>query len=224
MRPFVFINSAMSADGKISTTLRKQVRISGQNDLKRVDTLRAHSDAVMVGIGTIVADDPKLTIKSDALKAARIQQGKPSDPLRVVVDSNARTPVKASVLGTHTLIAVSQRAPPRAVAALSKEAEVVQAGEHIVDLVALLSNLKQRGVDSLMVEGGARLNFALLELGLVDEIYTYVGNIVIGGGEAPTLVDGTGFTDNFVKLDLRELSRMDDGLLIKWRVKGRIQI
>lgn len=221
MRPFVFINTAMSADGKISTTLRKQVRISGQNDLKRVDALRARSDAVMVGIGTIIADDPKLTIKSAALKATRTRQGKPSDPLRIVVDSNARTPLSASVLGARTLIAVSQHAPSHAVKALSEKAEVFVAGEHIVDLVALLSNLKQRGIDSLMVEGGATLNFALLGLGLVDEIYTYVGNIVIGGRTAPTLVDGVGFTANFVKLDLRELSRMDDGLLIKWRVTGR---
>jgi 2,5-diamino-6-(ribosylamino)-4(3H)-pyrimidinone 5'-phosphate reductase len=221
MRPFVFINSAMSADGKISTILRKQVRISGQNDLRRVDTLRAHSDAVMVGIGTILADNPKLTVKSEALTTMRTQQGKPSDPLRVVVDSNARTPLNASVLGTRALIAVSQKAPQQTVQTLSKKAEVFVAGEDVVDLVALLSNLKQRGVESLMVEGGARLNFALLDLGLVDEIYTYVGNIVIGGNNAPTLVDGAGFIANFLMLDLRGLSRMDDGFLVRWRVKGR---
>lgn len=222
MRPFVFINSAMSADGKISTTLRKQVRISGQNDIARVDTLRAHSDAVMVGIGTILADDPKLNIKSEALKAMRTQQGKSSNPLRIVIDSNARTPLNASVLGARTLVAVSQKAPSHAVKALSVKSEVFIAGDNVVDLVKLLSHLKQRGVESLMVEGGARLNFALLELGLVDELYTYVGNIVIGGDQAPTLVDGVGFTANFVKLDLKEISRMDDGLLIQWRVKGRI--
>ncbi len=221
MRPFVFINSAMSADGKISTILRKQVRISGQNDLRRVDTLRAHSDAVMVGIGTILADNPKLTVKSEALTTMRTQQGKPSDPLRVVVDSNARTPLNASVLGTRALIAVSQKAPRQTVQTLSKKAEVFVAGEDVVDLVALLSHLKQRGVESLMVEGGARLNFALLDLGLVDEIYTYVGNIVIGGDNAPTLVDGAGFISNFVMLDLRGLSQMDDGFLVRWRVKGR---
>lgn len=221
MKPFVFINSAMSADGKISTILRKQVRISGQNDLRRVDTLRAHSDAVMVGIGTILADNPKLTVKSEALTTMRTQQGKPSDPLRVVVDSNARTPLNASVLGTRALIAVSQKAPRPTVQTLSKKAEVFVAGEDVVDLVALLSHLKQRGVESLMVEGGARLNFALLDLGLVDEIYTYVGNIVIGGDNAPTLVDGAGFISNFVMLDLRGLSQMDDGFLVRWRVKGR---
>ncbi len=221
MRPFVFINSAMSADGKISTTLRKQVRISGQDDLKRVDILRAHSDAIMVGIGTILADDPRLTIKSDALKALRVQRGKSADPLRIVVDSNARTPLGASVLGVGSLIAVSQKAPSGAVAALSERTEVFVGGERAVDLVALFENLKQRGVERLMVEGGARLNFALLEQGLVDEIYTYVGNLVIGGDTAPTLADGVGFIDNFVKLHLRELDRIDDGVLIKWRVTGR---
>ncbi len=221
MRPFVFINSAMSADGKISTTLRKQVRISGPNDLKRVDTLRARADAVMVGIGTIIADDPKLTIKSDALRAMRAQRDKPTDPLRVVVDSSARTPRDASVLGARTLIAVSHRASSRAVDALSEKAEVIVAGEDVVDLAALLSMLKQRGVDTLMVEGGARLNFALLNSGLVDELYTYVGNMVIGGDAAPTLVDGVGFTAHYVRLELLELRRMDDGVLLRWRVNGR---
>jgi 2,5-diamino-6-(ribosylamino)-4(3H)-pyrimidinone 5'-phosphate reductase len=218
MRPYVFINSAMSADGKISTVARKQVRISGEDDLRRVDALKANVDAVMIGVGTVLADDPKLTIKSVALKRKRADQGRSENPLRVVVDSSARTPATAAVLGPNALIATSQQAPRQRVEELETKAEVVAVGESKVDLTALLGRLKDRGVESLLVEGGATLNFALLSLGLVDEIYTYVGNIIIGGSSAPTLVDGEGLTNDFVKLSLREIRQIGDGVLIMWRV------
>ena len=218
MRPYVFINSAMSADGKISTVARKQVRISGEDDLRRVDALKADVDAVMVGVGTVLADDPKLTIKSIALKRTRVDQGRTESPLRVVVDSSARTPPTAAVLGSNALIATSRQAPRHRVEELETRAEILVVGERKVDLAALLGRLKDRGVESLLVEGGATLNFALLSLGLVDEIYTYVGNIIIGGSAAPTLVDGEGLTNDFIKLNLQEVRQIGDGVLIKWRV------
>jgi 2,5-diamino-6-(ribosylamino)-4(3H)-pyrimidinone 5'-phosphate reductase len=218
MRPYVFINSAMSADGKISTVARKQVRISGEDDLRRVDALKADVDAVMVGVGTVLADDPKLTIKSVALKRTRVDQGRTENPLRVVVDSRARTPPTAAVLGSNALVATSQQAPRHRVEELETKAEILVVGEREVDLVALLGRLEDRGVESLLVEGGATLNFALLRLGLVDEIYTYVGNIIIGGSAAPTLVDGEGLTNDFVKLNLQEIRQIGDGVLIKWKV------
>jgi len=218
MRPFVFINAAMSADGKISTIARKQVRISGKEDMLRVDALKARTDAVMVGVGTVLADDPKLTIKSDALKRERINQGRTENPLRIVVDSNARTPVTAAMLGPNALIAVAQQAPRHKVEELDTKAEILVVGESKVDLAVLLASLKDRGINSVLVEGGATLNFALLSLGLVDEIYTYVGNIVIGGSSAPTLVNGDGLTSDFVKLKLRQIRQVGDGVLIKWTV------
>jgi 2,5-diamino-6-(ribosylamino)-4(3H)-pyrimidinone 5'-phosphate reductase len=208
----------MSADGKISTVARKQVRISGEDDLRRVDALKADVDAVMVGVGTVLADDPKLTIKSMALKRTRMGQGRTESPLRVVVDSRARTPPTAAVLGSNALIATSQQAPRHRVEELETRADILVVGERKVDLAALLERLKGRGVESLLVEGGATLNFALLSLGLVDEIYTYVGNIIIGGSAAPTLVDGEGLTNDFVKLNLQEVRQIGDGVLIKWRV------
>ncbi|MRR35450.1 2,5-diamino-6-(ribosylamino)-4(3H)-pyrimidinone 5'-phosphate reductase, partial [bacterium] len=91
-RPFVFINNAMSADGKISSVERRQVRISGREDLARVDRLRAESDAVMVGIGTVLADDPSLRVKSDLLRQTRQDRGQLENPQRIVADSRARTP------------------------------------------------------------------------------------------------------------------------------------
>ncbi|UZE91789.1 MAG: 2,5-diamino-6-(ribosylamino)-4(3H)-pyrimidinone 5'-phosphate reductase [Methanosarcinales archaeon] len=209
-RPFVFINAAMSADGKISTYERRQTRISGDADRKRVDELRASADAIMVGIGTVLADDPGLTVRSGE-----------KNPIRIVVDSMARTPVDAEVVtrkGSPTIIAVSKSAPREKVEALREKAEVITVGNRQVSLPELLSELKSRGINRLMVEGGATLNWGLISEGLVDEIYVYIGNMIIGGKDAPTLVDGIGFA-NPMKLELLSVEKMDDGTLVKWRVR-----
>ncbi|MDD4898609.1 MAG: 2,5-diamino-6-(ribosylamino)-4(3H)-pyrimidinone 5'-phosphate reductase, partial [Methanocellales archaeon] len=179
-RPFVFINAAMSADGKISTYRRSQVKISSYADMKRVDELRAGSDAIMVGIGTVLADNPGLTVKSAE-----------KNTIRVVVDSMARTPVDAEVIsrkGGPTIIAVSKSAPSERVEALREKAEAIAVGDERVSLSELLADLKNRGIERLMVEGGATLNWSLISEGLVDEIYVYIGNMIIGGKTAPTLV------------------------------------
>ncbi len=218
MRPYVFINSAMSADGKISSSLRRQVRISGAEDLRRVDRLRAESDAIMVGVGTVLADDPKLRVKSEILRSSRLESGKSENPWRVVVDSKARTPSSAKVLGDGCILAVSRAANPERLDMLSGRCEVVVCGEEQVDLRALFEMLYARGIRKVMVEGGGTLNWSLIEQGLVDEICVFVGGLVIGGGDAPTLVDGAGFRDEFQKLKLLSFEPMDDGVLIKWRV------
>jgi len=224
MRPFVFVNVAMSADGKISTAERRQVRISGDDDYSRVDRVKAESDAIMVGIGTVLSDNPSLTVKSPHLRAWRREGGKDEDPIRVVVDSRGRTPPDADILHKGTgkrIIAVSRTASPEAVNVLRGYATVVVTGDETVDLLALLEELYHLGVRRLMVEGGGTLIWALMELGLVDELQTFVGNIVIGGKDAPTPVDGTGFLreEDFPRLTLIEASRLDDGLLLRWRVE-----
>jgi 2,5-diamino-6-(ribosylamino)-4(3H)-pyrimidinone 5'-phosphate reductase len=218
MRPFVYINSAMSADGKISSVERRQVRISCKADLERVDELRAGRDAVMVGIGTVLADDPGLKVKSETLRRHRLENGLTENPLRVVVDSRARTPLDSKILGSSCIIAVAEDAPKDRVAALEGRCEVVVCGLGRVDLQALMSYLFSKGVRRLMVEGGATLNWSLIEAGLVDEICVYVGAMIIGGGGAPTLVDGSGFKSAFPRLDLVSLEKMDDGALILWRL------
>ena len=223
-RPFTFINSAMSADGKISTRERKQVRISGDLDFDRMDELRASSDAVMVGIGTVLADDPSLTVKSEARRAARKADGREENPARVVVDSKARTPIDADIFkkgeGTR-VIAVSRSAPRERVKVLEEMAVVVVAGENKVDLPELVVRLKEMGIDRLMIEGGAGLNWGMLSCGLVDEIYSFVGNLIIGGSSSPTLVDGPGFEENEIMgLEFVSCERMDDGVVLKWRVNA----
>jgi len=217
-RPFVFINSAMSADGKISSFLCQQVRISGPEDMERVSLLRAESDAVMVGVGTVLADDPGLRVKSPDHRGMRSKLGKPEDPLRVVVDSRGKTPPSAKVLGEGCILAVSRAAPEERLRLLGDRCEVVAFGEERVDLPELLSLLYKRGVRRLLVEGGATLNWSLVEGGLVDEILTYIGPIIIGGARAPTLVDGPGFSGGYPELELSAAEALDGGVLLRWRL------
>jgi 2,5-diamino-6-(ribosylamino)-4(3H)-pyrimidinone 5'-phosphate reductase len=222
-RPFVFINSAMSADGKISSFERSQVRISGKADLARVDLLRAESDAVMVGVGTVLADDPGLRVKSAELREARREKGWPEDPLRIIADSRARTPPSARVLGPGCMVAVTSSAPQERLERLSLRCEICEiivCGQERVDLQELFSRLFERGIRRIMVEGGATLNWSLLKLGLVDELYVYMGAMLIGGGNAPTLVDGQGFRADFPRLTLSSVQRLDEGVLLKWTLQS----
>jgi 2,5-diamino-6-(ribosylamino)-4(3H)-pyrimidinone 5'-phosphate reductase len=223
-RPFVFINAAMSADGKIATIERKQTRISGSLDFDRMDELRASSDAVMVGIGTVLSDNPSLTVKSKERRERRCKDGKDENPIRIVVDSLARTPIHADIFKKgvgQKIIAVTETAPPEKVKQLAKNAEIIISGEKSVDLEKLLCELKARGISRLMVEGGATLNWGLVSAGLVDEIYTFIGNIIIGGKTAPTLVDGEGCIGEFCKLSLISCERLEDGVLIRWKVQNQ---
>ncbi|MDL5503838.1 MAG: dihydrofolate reductase family protein, partial [Candidatus Methanoperedens sp.] len=138
-----------------------------------------------------------------------------------VVDSFARTPVDADIFikgEGKRIIAVSESAPAEKVRRLSKLADIICIGKKDVNLVKLLSELKNRGINRLMVEGGATLNWGLISNGLVDEVYTFVGNIIIGGKTAPTLVDGEGYATGFCRLTLISCQNLEDGILIKWKV------
>ena len=213
----VFVNAAMSADGKLSTRRREQVRISGPDDFARVDRLRAGADAVLVGVGTVLADDPHLTVDDPSLRAARTDRGDPANPARVVVDSSGRTPADARILDTEatTYVVVSSAALAEA------GAEVVVAGDDRVALADALPELEARGVETLMIEGGGEIIHSLFAAGLVDELSVYVGSVIVGGRDAPTLADGDGFVESFPDLSLDGVRRVDDGVLLEYTVTGR---
>ncbi|OPX68753.1 MAG: 2,5-diamino-6-ribosylamino-4(3H)-pyrimidinone 5'-phosphate reductase [Methanoregulaceae archaeon PtaB.Bin056] len=223
-RPYVVVNLAMSADGKLSTRERRQVKISGKEDFSRVDQLKAESDAVMVGIGTVLADDPSLTVKSPELIAARRARGLADHPVRIVVDCRARTPPGSSVLlkgqGAR-VVACCRDADAERCRTLSEVASVIRVGQGEVDLEELLSEIYRMGIRRLMVEGGGRLIGGLFSRGLVDEFITFIGNIVIGGETAPTPADGPGFVreEEFPRLSLFSVERMDQGVLLRWMVE-----
>lgn len=220
----VVVNVAMSADGKLASRRREQLAISGPDDFDRVDQLRADSDAVMVGVGTVLADDPSLTVDDPQRRAAREARGERANPARVVADSRIRTPPDSTVLddAAETYLLVSQAAPMDFIEELEEAgAYVIAAGEDRVDLTTALAKLSGEGVDQLMVEGGGELIFSLFEAGLVDELRVYVGAKILGGREAPTLADGDGFVETFPALDLETVERVDDGVLLTWAVGGR---
>lgn len=223
MRPYVLVNVAVSADGKLSTRERRQVKISGEDDFNRVDTLKSGADAIMVGIGTVLADDPSLTVKSSERIGDRLSLGKPEHPIRIIVDSKARTPPDAKILHKgpgKRIIATSHAAPDERIIALRSYAEIIYAGEEEVDLCALLEQLKEKGIHRLMVEGGGTLIAGLFNAGLVDQLSMFIGNIIISGGNAPTLADGPGWIHEteFTRLELMHIQPMDKGVYIDWKV------
>ncbi|UHQ95432.1 2,5-diamino-6-(ribosylamino)-4(3H)-pyrimidinone 5'-phosphate reductase [Haloterrigena alkaliphila] len=216
----VVVNAATSADGKLSSRRREQIAISGEADFARVDRLRADSDAVVVGVGTVLADDPHLTVKDESLCDERLERGEPEQPARVVVDSRGRTPTDAAMLddAAATYVCLSEAAPVGARMDLADHAELVTAGDDRVDLLRAFAALETQGLERIMVEGGGELIFSLFEAGLVDELRVFVGPKVIGGRDAPTLADGEGFVEEFPLLNLESLERLDDGALLCWTV------
>ncbi len=215
-KPFVFINVAASLDGRITDWRRRQIRISCDEDMQRVDKLRAESDAILVGIGTVLSDNPSLTVKSRELRENRVKEGKSQNPLRVILDSKARMPLNAKVLSkdAETLIAVSRIAEREKVEELKKRAEVAILGEDRVDLRLLMDYLWRKGVRKLMVEGGGRVISSFLKERLVDQIFVYTGGVVFG--EGVSIAEGK--ISPHVKLELLEVRKLGRGVLTRWRV------
>jgi len=224
-RPFVFINVAMTADGKIDTFARKGAAISSQRDKERVDQLRAGSDAVMVGGKTLLDEDPKLTVKSEALRAERVARGLASNPIKVGVVTKADLNPHAKFLHegpARIVIFTTHQTSKEQLASLRLQGvEVfIHAGER-VDLEKMLQTLKELGINRLMVEGGANLNFELLRLGLVDEVMAYMAPMIFGGASAPTMVAGSGLERSAaLPLKLVHVEKWDDGgVLLKYQLE-----
>ncbi len=222
-RPFVFINMAMTADGKIDTVERQGARISGAADTARVDRLRAAADAVMVGGRTLLSEDPRLTVRDPELCAERRRQGRPEQPTKVGLVSRIGGPGEPDGLdpesrflgegGGRVVICTSQRTSVAAIDWLTERgAEVMVHGGTRVELPAALAALAELGIDRLMVEGGSTLVAALLEAGLVDELQLAVAPLLFGGETAPTPVGGRGWTrDAAVRLTPAEVATTADG-------------
>lgn len=186
--PFVTMKFACSLDGKIATVGGESKWISGEASRKFTHHLRDINDAILVGVGTVLKDNPSLT--------TRLVEGK--NPVRVIVDSNARTPLNSTVVtdkSAQTIIAVTSNAPNEKISALKNfGVEIIFAGDgERVDLKILMSELARREITSVLVEGGGTIHFSMLKEKLVDKIFAFVAPKILGGENSLTAVAGAGF-------------------------------
>jgi diaminohydroxyphosphoribosylaminopyrimidine deaminase/5-amino-6-(5-phosphoribosylamino)uracil reductase len=190
-RPHVTLKAGMTADGKIADVHGTARWITGEAARADSHRQRSETDAIVVGITTILRDDPALTVRLDAPW--------PREPFRVVLDTLARTPPSARVITGATpsraLIAVGDAAPAARVAALEAAGAIVlrcprRGGRVAID--AVLDALFAREVRSVLVEGGGEVHAAFLDAGLVDRVTLYVAPLLLGGREAPSVVSGAG--------------------------------
>ena len=191
LRPHVTLKCAMTLDGKIGAFDRASKWITGETARREAHRLRRESDAVVVGIGTVLADDPALTVRLDSPW--------PREPLRVVVDSRCRLPLTASVIESgspaRVVVAVADEAPAPRVAALASLGITVlqcKSRDERVDVSDLCSRLFTLDVHGMLLEGGSELNWAFLEADLVDRMAVFVAPLLLGGATAPTAIGGRG--------------------------------
>ena len=212
--PFITAKYAMSLDGKIATATGESRWITGPQARRRGHDLRSASDAIMVGIGTALADDPQLTARDEADRALERQ------PLRVVVDSGARLPAGAAMLRApgSTLVATADPPDARVRPLVDAGAEVLRlpGDDGRVDLNRLLCLLGQRPITSLLAEGGGVLLASLVRQGLVDRVMAFIAPVIIGGREAPTPVEGDGAPHlaDALRLHRVGVERLGDDLLV----------
>ena len=185
--PFVTAKFACTLDGKISTVTGESQWISCEESRNFVHRLRDVNDGILVGVGTILADNPSLT--------TRIDNGK--NPVRIVVDSLARTPINSKFLNdgaAKNIIAVTENAPADKISALQNlGAEIIFCGNsQQVDLKILMAELARREITSVLLEGGGTLNFSMFRAGLIDKVFAFVAPKIIGGKNALTPVEGAG--------------------------------
>jgi 2,5-diamino-6-(ribosylamino)-4(3H)-pyrimidinone 5'-phosphate reductase len=213
-RPRVIVNCAMSIDGKIALPTGKQLRISSEEDIARVYQLRSECDAVLVGVGTILSDDPKLTVKETYVK-------NPRQPLRVVLDSMGRTPPGSMVLNkTSNTLLIMAKGHERSFE--GKHIEVVGCTvdqQGLLEIPDILELLSKRGIRTLLVEGGGTVIWSFLKSGMVDDLYVYIGPCIIGGKNTPTMASGEGIMreDEVITLKIVKTQRMGAGMLIHYQ-------
>jgi len=218
-RPYVFINVAATADGKIDTFERKGSAISSKQDKQRVDELRAGADAVIVGGRTLLDESPKLTVKSEALREGRVRRGLSPNPIKVGIASSVDIHPDSDFLNAgpaRIVIFTTNRTSKEQVDFLRKRGvDVYIHDSERVHLLQALETLHELGARRVMIEGGGTINFEFLRAGLVDELMIYIAPMIFGGDHAPTLAAGTGLVRNeAIALKLEKVETHEDGGLL----------
>jgi diaminohydroxyphosphoribosylaminopyrimidine deaminase/5-amino-6-(5-phosphoribosylamino)uracil reductase len=188
-KPFVLMKTAMSLDGKISTYTGESRWISGEESRKQVHELRGKYSAIMVGVNTVIEDDPELT--------CRIQGGK--NPVRIILDSKLRIPMSSKIVESakdiKTIIVATKKASSKKGIMLEKKGINILLTNELnerVDLKDLMDKLGELNIDSILLEGGSTLNFSALEQEIVDKVQIYIAPILLGGDMSKSTVGGKG--------------------------------
>lgn len=219
-RPFVVMKAAMSLDGKIAAPSGESKWITEEEARKDVQKLRNRYPAIMVGVGTVITDDPELT--------CRIEKGR--NPVRIILDSGLRTPLSSKVLMDQkentTWIVCTERASAervKQVEALGVEVIRCRSRNNQIDLAELMEKLGQRSIDSILLEGGGTVNDSALKQGIVNKIILYVAPKIIGGETSRTFVGGQGITklNQAYPLQIESMERIGEDLkIVAYRKEG----
>jgi diaminohydroxyphosphoribosylaminopyrimidine deaminase/5-amino-6-(5-phosphoribosylamino)uracil reductase len=214
--PFCIMKTAMTLDGKIAARTGDSKWITNEESRKYVHQLRHRVSAIMVGVGTVIKDDPLLN--------TRFEDGNGSDPIRIVVDTSGRTPLESKLLNmksnARTIIATTEFAAQERIKEFkSKDVEVIVTPlkENKVDLKYLMKELGKRKIDSVLLEGGSELNYSAMEAGIIDKVYSFIAPKFIGGKDAKTPIGGLGralMKDAFVLKDI-EIYRFGDDIMLE---------
>lgn len=197
---YVILNAAMSIDGKISTR-RNDSSFSSRKDWIRVHKLRSSVDGIVVGISTVLEDNPMLSV--------RYYSKGTKDPVRIIVDSNARIPLNSRIIRSskniQTIVATTPNASSRKIKELKKAGvQVLVSGKIKVNIKKLFQQLENLGLKRILVEGGGEINWSVLKIGLAKELIVTISPVVVGGRDAKTLVEGEGIANitNGIKMRL----------------------
>ena len=217
--PYIALKYAMTADGKIAAKNAPSKWITGERARNFVHALRNRYSAIMVGIGTVLADDPLLT--------CRLPHS--SNPLRIILDSSLRIPMESQIVKTAkdvpTMIVCAslletQKEKKDALEAAGAEVVFLfdENKSTSVDIATLFRLLGERKIDSVLVEGGAEINCSVLETGFVNHIYSFVGGKIFGSGKSPVEGACAAFVKGAYNLHLKSVSQFDDDALMEWDV------
>ena len=222
-RPHVSVNMAMSLDGKISTYRREDISLGTEHDRRLMDELRADAGAVIVGAGTVAHDGFPIVMRYDDLEAKRIERGWSAHPINVTMSRKLGIPSTRPFFqnpNTEKIVFTTRAAPQSRVKLFSRFAEVVVLPGRSLSPTSVLENLRRRGVERVLLEGGGEVHFAFAKEGVIDELYITLTPRLIGGASAPTVLDGKGFlAADHIELRLLSIERVGDELYLRYAVE-----
>lgn len=218
-KPFVVMKVAMSLDGKIATITGESKWISCEESRRCVHKLRSEVMGILVGINTVIKDDPMLN--------CRLENGK--NPIRIIVDTTLKIPINSKIISSsnviRTIIVTTRKANVNSINLLKEkgvEILIVNSKDNLVDLEDMIIKLGELNIDSILIEGGSKLNFEVINANIVDKIQVYIAPILIGGEDSKTPIGGNGILhlNDAFKLSKMDYKNIGSDIFIEGYLKG----